>query len=203
MALDVKMMKHIYPDLEWYSKISEDKGLSPRCPYANVHRCPRYYSSLYLLGKLGITTKINNEKISELDEYWSKTDLLPVVGENDPAAFSSNNKRHNFTNFCPEITFDVFGLFASSLFKYTDEIDQGHMHSKLIVEAEEKDWRWDYSSVNEMHFINCPVYSQILTCPNEKISNNTNEEKDIFIMEPKVFGMGIRLKQLFKKFRGK
>ena len=79
------------------------------------------------------------------------------------------------------------------------------MHSKLSIEAEEKDWRWDYSYINKMHFINCPVYSQILTSQNDDNLNHINNEnkKDILILEPKIFGIGINLKQLFNKIFGK
>ncbi len=72
-------MEFIYPDIDWYTEISEQKKATPRCPYANVHRCPRYFSSLYLLGEEGVTTKIKPEKVKELDEFWEKSDLLPVV----------------------------------------------------------------------------------------------------------------------------
>jgi len=97
-------MDFIYPDLSWYSEISDQKNVSLRCPYANVHRCPRYYSSLYLLGN------------------WNKSDLLPVITEHDTSIMGSDGNKSGFSNFCPEVSFDIFGLFAVSLFPYTDGI---------------------------------------------------------------------------------
>jgi len=42
------------PDFSWYSAESKRLSLSPRCPFANVHACPRYYHSLGLLGEAGM-----------------------------------------------------------------------------------------------------------------------------------------------------
>ena len=79
-------MTDIYPNLEWYKDLSAKKSESPRCPYANVHRCNRYYSSLYLLGEINITTKMDAERILELDSHWEKSDLIPVIHEHDLVA---------------------------------------------------------------------------------------------------------------------
>ena len=71
-------MAFIYPDIDWYTGISEQKHVQPRCPYANVHRCYRYYASLYLLGEANITTKMKSEKIKELERQYNdhiKTDF--------------------------------------------------------------------------------------------------------------------------------
>src|SRR6266478_1120232 len=46
------------PTLKWYTDISASKSLSPRCPFASVHRCPRYYQSVSLLGEAGVATAI-------------------------------------------------------------------------------------------------------------------------------------------------
>ena len=51
-------MRPIYPDLDWYGAISERKGLTGRCPFATVGRCPRYFESVALLSDAGITTKL-------------------------------------------------------------------------------------------------------------------------------------------------
>jgi len=97
-------MDFIYPDLSWYSEISDQKNVSLRCPYANVHRCPRYYSSLYLLGNDGITTKMETEKIQKLNELWNKSDLLPVITEHDTSIMGSDDgvRLHNFTKYKKE-----------------------------------------------------------------------------------------------------
>ena len=39
-------MSNINPSLEWYAGESVRRGLpTQRCPFASVHRCPRYYQS--------------------------------------------------------------------------------------------------------------------------------------------------------------
>jgi hypothetical protein len=35
-------MSTIIPDLDWYTGLSERKGLLSRCPFASVNRCPRF-----------------------------------------------------------------------------------------------------------------------------------------------------------------
>jgi hypothetical protein len=90
---DMKEIDFVYPDMDWYSEISERKNLPLRCSFANVHRCPRYYSSLYLLGEAHITTKMEVKKIKELDRLWNrKSDLLPVIAEHDTGITSSGDK---------------------------------------------------------------------------------------------------------------
>ena len=197
-------MNDINPNLEWYTSQSENAGLSPRCQYANVHRCPRYYSSLYLLGEVGITTKMKPVKIEELDKYWEGSELMPVINEHDTGIASYSGTSHDYTNFCPEITYDIFKLFASSLYKYTDEIDKDIAHKQLINKGATGDsWRWQWMHVEPMHYSNCPLYTQILSKPKEdeknKKSEDTNEK--IVTLKPTIFGMSIDINALMKKYK--
>ena len=169
-------MKFIYPNIDWYTEISEQKKATPRCPYANVHRCPRYFSSLYLLGEGGVTTKIKSEKVKELDEFWGKSDLLPVIAEHDTGILSSGDNKSGFSNFCPEISFDVFGLFAISLHRYSDEIDIEVAHAQLAKKAYPKDWRWQWAHVEPLHYLKCPVYSQLASKP-AQVSGQSSRKK--------------------------
>jgi hypothetical protein len=45
----------VIPNFDWYSKIGKELGLPPRCPYASVDRCPRYFYSRSLMGDAGAT----------------------------------------------------------------------------------------------------------------------------------------------------
>ena len=150
-------MEFIYPDIDWYTGISEQKNVQPRCPYANVHRCYRYYASLYLLGKADITTKIKDEKIKELESFWENSDLLPALAEHDTGTSGPDGKTSSFSNFCPEVSYDIFGLFAISLHKYADEIDTETAHRQLREEAYPNDWRWSWASVLPLHYLKCPA----------------------------------------------
>lgn len=117
-------MEHIYPDMDWCIARSHDKALAPRCPHANVHRCPRHYQSYALLGESGITTALAAETDAALLAKWKKSDLWPALAEHATSISGSDGKKDHFSNFCPEVAFDTFGLFASSLHRYADEIDR-------------------------------------------------------------------------------
>lgn len=186
-------MAFIYPDLDWYTGISKVENVPPRCPYANVHRCPRYYHSLYLMGDSGITTKMKPEKIKELDTFWAKTDILPVVAEHATNITGYGDKNSGFSNFCPEISFDVFGLFADYLHRYADEIDNDVAHSRLEKEAHPKDWRWQWESISPLHYLKCPVYSQLMSRPSEITEERINIPSPAEMVEVKPGFMGINL----------
>lgn len=186
-------MNFIYPDLDWYTCLSKAKNVPPRCPYANVHRCPRYYHSLYLLGDSGITTKMKPEKIIELDAIWEKTDILPVVDEHDTSISGYNDQKSGFSNFCPEISFDVFGLFADYLYRYADEIDTSVAHSRLAKEGYVKDWRWQWASITPLHYLKCSVYSQLVSRPPDAAKDNIDSTESAEMVEVKPGFMGISL----------
>jgi hypothetical protein len=69
----------IQPDLKWYTEISVAKKLSPRCPFASVHRCPRYYESIALLGDVGVATSMDPTEDERLLNKWKHSDLWPVT----------------------------------------------------------------------------------------------------------------------------
>jgi len=155
----------IYPDLPWYAAISERKGISTRCPHATVHRCHRYFESASLLSDQGITTKIPKSLHDELLAKWEKHELWPVQGEN--ATSISGGKIPNcFSNFCPEVAYDTFKLFASNVIRFYDELDKDIRYKALEAEGAKSigqgaDWRWNYEHVAPLHYSDCPVYSKI------------------------------------------
>lgn len=190
-------MTDIYPNLEWYKNLSAKKSISPRCPYANVHRCNRYYSSLYLLGEINVTTKIDPKRILELDSYWEKSDLIPVISEHDPAVGSRDGKLSSISNFCPEISFDIFGLFAEYMSKYADEIDRDHVHKRLAAEQKTEDWHWDWSYVKPTHYTDCAVYSQVMSSSRARGEAGSKDD-EIITMKPGFMGFSVNIKTLYK-----
>ena len=61
------------PDFQWYSAESRRLELAPRCPFAAVHGCPRYYQSLSLLGRAGNTAIPKEENMPANNRaFWSK-----------------------------------------------------------------------------------------------------------------------------------
>lgn len=194
-------MTFINPDLDWYTDISKREGVSPRCPFANVHRCPRYYYSLNLLGNAGTTTKIKPEKIQELDSLWDKTDILPVVAEHDTGITSYDEKVSSYSNFCPEISFDIFGLFASYLHRYGDEFEREYTHEQLKTDKHPNDWRWNWAHVSPLHYLKCPVYSQLLSRQSNLYQELPKSELDDEMLElkPGIAGFTINIKVLLTR----
>lgn len=163
------------PDLRWYTDISASKTLWPRCPFASVHRCPRYYQSVALLGETGISTAIKPIEDAELLGRWKRTDLWPVVSEQATSVMGPDKEPHIFSRFCPEVSFDRFGWFASHLAYHADEIDSDCASRKLAEEAATPDdWRWLWALVTPMHYSDCPLYSLLLLGV-----NNTNKKSQI------------------------
>jgi hypothetical protein len=193
-------MTYIYPDIDWYTDISEQKNVQPRCPYANVYRCYRYYASLYLLGEANITTKMKETKIKELESFWTKSDLLPALAEHDTGISGPDGKTTGFSNFCPEVSYDVFGLFAVALHKYADDIDIESAHRQLGEKAYPNDWRWNWASISPQHYLQCPAYSQILSSPVSTSGQlTTKQEQDLIEIKPGFMGISINIRSLFTR----
>jgi hypothetical protein len=147
------------PDLNWYAKISNEKGFPVRCPFATLESCPRYYQSISLLGQAG-STKIPPKEDERLLAYWKKNDLWPRTDEYATSISGPVGEPHQYSNFCPEIAFDRFGYFASYLGRYADEIDIGLSHKHLSENhVPASDWRWYWAALSALHYTECPIYS--------------------------------------------
>jgi len=154
-------MPETYPDLEWYAKISAQKGLSsPRCPYAVATRCPRYYQSLYLLGQAG-STKIEEADDKRLEAFWKKSDLWPLTAE-QATSMDGPEGRKTFSRFCPEVAFERFGLFASHLIPYPD-VETSELAQERLASSSgalsRKDYRWDWWGIQETHYSECSLFA--------------------------------------------
>lgn len=147
------------PDFEWYTKKGRKLGLPPRCPYATVETCPRYYQSLSLLGQAG-STQITPEEDERLLREWRQSDLWPRTAEYEPSISGSGGAPSLYSNFCPEVLFDRFGYFATHLARYADEVDQGVAQEQLAtINAPSNDPRWRWAGITSQHFSECPLYS--------------------------------------------
>ena len=153
------------PDFEWYSEKSAKLGLPPRCPFASVKRCPRYYQSLSLLGSAG-STAIDQAEDERLKSYWEGSDLWPRTGEYETSVGDftkqDGSKTEHFSKFCPEVAYDRFGYFAAYLGDYSDEIDRDFAHKRLGEMGASADrWQWRWASIQAMHYTECPLYSPL------------------------------------------
>ncbi|MFJ4053181.1 hypothetical protein ACIPZC_06895 [Pseudomonas sp. NPDC089743] len=149
------------PDSSWYQSKSSDKGVPSSCPYANVHKCPRYYASIYMLGEARVTTSISDNKIEALDSFWKESGLLPVIEEEDTGISGSDGKTTSFSNFCPEVTFTYFNYYASYLGRYVDEIDKDCGQRTAERENIPGNWRYEWGFLTECHYLDCAVYNQV------------------------------------------
>jgi hypothetical protein len=153
----------VTPDLKWYEEVTKRKGLKePRCPFASVEKCPRYYQSLSLLGSAGATA-IDEREDEKLHKKWEHHHLWPKTSEQATSIGSREDKPHIYSRFCPEVSHEAFGLFADFLARYTDERD-AELASERLGEtgARSNDWRWSWQQVTPMHYADCPLYSPLL-----------------------------------------
>jgi hypothetical protein len=187
-------MTPVNPNLQWYVAISERKGLLPRCPFASVHRCPRYYQSLSLLGDAGFT-KVDPGEDKALLESWRQSDLWPATSEQATSIFKAGNKACGYSRFCPEVCYDSFGLFATDLHRYTDDLDIDLAHSALGKEGAKKDdWRWAWWTVSPQHYSECPLYSPLLhDAPRQATGPSPPRVPQDRILEVKPSVYGIKL----------
>ncbi|MDD1978511.1 hypothetical protein [Pseudomonas tussilaginis] len=149
------------PDSSWYRNKSSEMDVTFSCPYANVHKCPRYYASIYMLGEARMITSIDTDKKEALDAFWKDSGLLPVIAEDDTGITGLDEKPSSFSNFCPEVTFTYFRYYASYLAKYVDEIDKDCVHRIAERENIPGDWRYEWMSVIACHYLDCSAYSQV------------------------------------------
>ena len=162
-------MTIVLPDLQWCTEISAAKNIPARCPFASVHRCPRYYTSTSLLSDAGVATPIDRHEDQRLLEKWQRSDLWPVTAEHESRVGGQPGKPSVFSNFCPEVSFDAFGWFGSVLAYHTDETDQDCAHRSLAKEGvAAHDWRWTFSVVKPQHYTECPLYSLLTLGVNEE-----------------------------------
>ncbi|MFH2057939.1 MAG: hypothetical protein ABIJ59_03470 [Pseudomonadota bacterium] len=167
-------MDRIIPDIEWYRRISQQLNLANRCPFSTINECPRYYQSVSLLGSVGFT-ELNAEKDKALLKKWKKSDLWPQIQEQATTVFGSPGRRKHLSNFCPEIIYDHFGMFATDISPYTDEIDHdGGIKFGVEQNLPKGHWIYDWSHVSKAHYSDCPLYS-----PLEK-KNPNNSERTLY-----------------------
>lgn len=157
-------MTPIYPDLAWYASIGERKAVTARCPFASVSRCPRYFESVALLSDARITAKLPAGVEEAMRAKWQTHEAWPVTAEGAAAIFGcGGGSPQGFSNFCPEVSFDTFKLFATTLIRYSDSLDREHAERALAAEgaAGGPDWRRNWQHVEPLHYTECPVFSKL------------------------------------------
>ena len=81
------------------------------------------------------------------------------------------------SNYCPEVAFDSFGVFASLLCEHGDEIDRDLAYGRLSRQGvSEESWKWRWSTLKPMHYTECPLYSPLLRQTSSSANNNRTPE---------------------------
>ena len=156
--------------IDGYTSLSQEKGLEPRCPFASADRCPKYFLSLGALNSVPERLERKRTPILYADDIrrgydkWRDTDVWttaqlhhpsigmtgvgsPIEGE-DGRPIWEEEKPTGSTNFCPEVSFDYFGFFASEAQRALD-----------ADEGANDDWKTGWSAVTPIHYSECPLYS--------------------------------------------
>ena len=119
----------------------------------------------------------------QLLKKWEAHELWPLTAE-DGTSISGGNVPNCFSNFCPEVAFGTFKLFASTVIRFYDELDSDFRHKQLANEGRstDRDWRWNYEHVEPLHYPDCSVYSKIpkeKSMPQITIHGNVNGQLNV------------------------
>ncbi len=107
-------------------------------------------------------TPIAEDEDARLLAKWKQSPLWPATDEQATSVTGPKDRLESLNNFCPEVAFDRFGLFASHLGRYADEIDSGSAHQRLAKDkapANHPAWQW--GSHYAQHYSECPVYAPL------------------------------------------
>ncbi|MGC1297295.1 MAG: hypothetical protein WA869_19880, partial [Alloacidobacterium sp.] len=132
-----------------------------RCPFASVDKCPRFYQSLSLLSTAGHTA-IEPSTDKKLLKKWKCHDLWPVTDEQATSIMGPPGKPNIFSRFCPEVSYEAFGVFTSAMSRFSDETDAELRHEQLArVSVPTDDWRWSWSQIKASHYSECPLFAPL------------------------------------------
>jgi len=114
-----------------------------------------------MLKNAGIANQIDDAVNDNILEYWGKTELWPVVKEEVVSISGPGDGKKHYAIFCPEVAYLIFGLFASHLSKYENEIDEEYALNYFVNfgRAFQKDWHCDWAYVKELHYLECHLYT--------------------------------------------
>ncbi|ESQ17514.1 MAG: hypothetical protein N838_02180 [Thiohalocapsa sp. PB-PSB1] len=95
-----------------------------------------------------------------LAQKWEASDLWPT-NYDEFTSVSGGSIPNCYFNFCPEVSFGTFGVFAGVVIRFFDSIDQESRFKQLSKEGvkKEKDWRWKYQWIEPLHYSECEYYS--------------------------------------------
>lgn len=144
------------PDSNWYDAQSAKLRVKPRCTLANCETCPKFFLSHLMLEKqLGSQLTLGTEETERLTQKWATANVFAVC-DNECGIWldRDGSKIRGVSNFCPEVTAELFALFCSDL-------------------REGNDSPSGISVMQPMHYTSCPEFAQYATQ-----SHNLSRKKD-------------------------
>lgn len=157
-----RSMSRIVPDRNWWQAESKRRDGLSTCPYANSHKCPRYFESLVLLSRINMIAGITKSKTEELISFWSRTSFSSLCDEEVPAIYTKESGGlSSVSNFCPEVSFKYLHYYADYMHKYVDEIDQDLGTRIAQRDNLPNDWKSSWMSVNPKYYLDCEVFDSV------------------------------------------
>lgn len=170
-----RTMRRVVPDKVWWEQESQKRNASSTCPYANSHKCPRYYESLVLLSHINMIAGMTESKKAELGSFWEKTSFSSLCDEEVPSVSPKEyGGLSSISNFCPEVSFKYLNYYADYMYKYVDEIDQDSGTRIADRDNLTNDWRYTWMSVNPKFYLDCEVFDSVKVFNKERGSSFIN-----------------------------
>jgi len=113
---------------------------------------------------------------TEPEQKWTETGLWPQDEEMFTAIVGWGSGR-GYINFCPEVSFDRFGRFASGLTQYYNAQEQSDEQERDSYKENIPAWRANWSSITAMHYTECPLYSPLVSTK-DSVSPERNSGAD-------------------------
>lgn len=188
--------------MDWYLSVSRDRGVGPRCPFATVQRCPRFYLSTWVLNEVD-----NQPQDEALHDRWRRSELYPTRDEELTSSSGSPTALH-YGKFCPEVAYERFGRFASELTEYFDAYER--QAGQQQVKEGGPEWKSDWLAMTPRHYTECPLYAPLLHSPttltnenlqNQKANDITKDIAPILSLKPAIWGMSVDLHQVWRRVR--
>jgi hypothetical protein len=152
---------NIVADEKWYLNQDGRRKLTPHSPLAANDKCPRYYVSLQHAAAAGVATlDLSDETRAQIEVMWAASDAFASPDLSVGSYIAKDGTLRGISEFCPEVSARIFGLYCSSLRKFVDEDALHQTHKTLTEENTPKsDLRWDWSIVEPRHYTECHEYS--------------------------------------------
>ncbi|MDP2819540.1 MAG: HNH endonuclease [Polaromonas sp.] len=180
--------KFTLPDEDWYSSQSTKRGVSNHCSIAANDKCPRYFVSQTNAALLGAASQeLSPEVALRLNTQWETSDVFSSMDLTVGTwVTKKSGSLRGVSNFCPEVTARIFGLFCSDLRSYPD--DDARIEAHQILEKEnvaKDDHRWTWMVIEPKHFCECHEFA-VYGWPINRNSKQTKTKLRIGSLGPKL-----------------